>query len=151
MAWNPKTPGRGNKAMLVREDRLLDRIRRWETQPLDRGRGDPQRTIDSVIRHLQRLLNTHQGSAPIADDYGIPDFTNYLQGGRDAIVGVESAIRQVIESYEPRLTAIRVQYVAPEEGVPTLRFQVQARLRMESKLVFLETWIGPDGKISVKG
>jgi type VI secretion system protein len=136
---------------LVREDRLLDRIRRWETQPLDRGRGDPQRTIDSVIRHLQRLLNTHQGSVPIAADYGIPDFTQYLQGGRDAVVGVESAIRQVIESYEPRLTDVRVQYVTPEEGVPTLRFQVQARLRVESKRVFLETWIGADGKIGVKG
>jgi type VI secretion system protein len=132
-------------------DRLLDRIRRWETQPLWRDRDDTQKTIDSVIRHLQRLLNTHQGSVMIADDYGIPDLTHYLQGGQDAVMDVEAAIRKVIESYEPRLTGVRVHYMTPEEGVPTLRFQVQARLRTESKLVFLETWVGSDGKVEVKG
>lgn len=132
-------------------DRLLDRIRRWETQPTWRDRGDLQKTIDSVIHHLQRLLNTHQGSVPIAGDYGLPDFTTFVHGGPDSIPAVESAIRQVIESYEPRLTAVRVHYLPPEEGIPTLRFQVQARLRTESRLVYLETWIGSDGKIDVKG
>ena len=135
----------------MREERLLERLRRWEAEPLSRGREDPKRTIDSVVRHLQRLLNTHQGSVEIAADYGIPDFMHFLQGGPKAALDVETAIRDVIEKYEPRLTGVRVRYIALEDGMPTLRFQIQARLSVDAKSVLLETIVGPDGRIQVKG
>ena len=40
----------------MREERLMERVRRWEQQPPGRGRENPQRTIESVVRHLQQLL-----------------------------------------------------------------------------------------------
>src|SRR5687768_14487239 len=135
----------------MREERLLERLRRWEAEPLSRKREDAQRTIDSVVRHLQRLLNTHQGSVEIAADYGVPAFMHFMQGGPKAAVSVEAAIRDVIEKYEPRLTGVRVRYVALEEGMPTLRFQVQARLQRHDQGVLLETIVAPDGKIQVRG
>ena len=135
----------------MREDRLLERIRRYEQEPLGRGSDQPRRAIDSVVRHLQRLLNTHQGSAQIAEDYGIPDFAHLLQGGPDAPVDVEIVIRDVIEKYEPRLAAVRVRYAAHDNEKLTHRFDVQAKLRIDARPVYLETLVGLDGSVRVKG
>jgi type VI secretion system protein len=104
-----------------------------------------------VIRHLQRLLNTRQGSAPIAEDYGIPDLTHFMQRVPETAGDMENAIREVIEKYEPRLMSVRVRYVPLEENELTLRFQVQAKMRTDAKPVLLETWVGPDGKMDVRG
>src|ERR1019366_4505381 len=133
----------------MREERLLDRLRRWETMPPGRGREDPRKVMDSVVAHLQRLLNTRQGSVQIAPQYGIPDFMHVLQGGPEASLDMESAIRAVIDTYEPRLTAVRVTYMPAEGGGTSLRFHIQAKLRLDSKPVVLETLMGPDGHVQV--
>jgi len=135
----------------MREERLLERIRRWEEEPSGRGRENPKRTIDSVVRHLQRLLNTRQGSAQIAEDYGSPDFAHLLQGGPEAPVDVETVIRDVIEKYEPRLTGVRVRYAAHDDEKLTHRFDVQARIQGDARPIYLETLVGLDGHIQVKG
>jgi type VI secretion system protein len=135
----------------MREERLLERIRRWEQEPLGRGREDLKRAIESVVRHLQRLLNTRQGSVPIADDYGIPDLMHFMQRIPETAGDMENAIREVIEKYEPRLMNVRVRYVPPEENELLLRFQVQARMRKDAKPVLFETLLGPDGKMDVRG
>ncbi len=129
----------------------MERIRRWEKEPLGRDRENPRRAIDSVVRHLQRLLNTRQGSASIADDYGIPDFTHLLRGGPGAPGEVENAIRNVIEKYEPRLAGVRVRYVAQSDDNLTHRFDVQAKLRTDARPVYLETVLTSDGRIQVQG
>ena len=135
----------------MREERLLERLRRWEKEPLGRGREDPRKVIDSVIAHLRRLLNTRQGSVPIAPDYGIPDFMHVLQGGPEASLDMESALRAVIEAYEPRLAGVRVTYMAVDDVGSPLRFNIQAKLRMDAKPILLETSMGPDGHIQVSG
>ena len=135
----------------MREERLLERIRRWEKEPFGRGREDPRKVIDSVVAHLRRLLNTRQGSVQIAHDYGIPDLMHLLQAGPDASHGVETALRQVVEAYEPRLAGVRVTYMPAEDGLGPLRFNIQAKLRMDSKPVVLETSMGPDGHVQVSG
>jgi type VI secretion system protein len=135
----------------MREERLLERVRRWEQQPPGRGRENPQRTIESVVRHLQQLLNTRQGSVQIGEDYGIPDFAQILQGGPDAPSDVEIVIRDVIEKYEPRLTGVRVNYSTHDDEKLTHRFDVQAKLRVDARPVYLETLVGLNGHVCVKG
>src|ERR1017187_7815768 len=115
MRSRPKTPGKGSDREFMREDRLLERLRRWETSPLGRGREDPRKVMDSVVGHLQRLLNTRQGSVQIAPSYGIPDFMHVLQGGPEASLDMESAIRAVIEAYEPRLAGVRVTFIPADD------------------------------------
>jgi type VI secretion system protein len=61
------------------EERLLERIRSWKNEPQRRSRGEPRRQIDSIVAHLQRILNTRQGNVPIADGYGVPDLTDSVQ------------------------------------------------------------------------
>jgi len=135
----------------MREQRLLERIRTREKDPLRREGDDPRRISDSVVTHLQRILNTRQGNVPIADDYGIPDFLDFLTAFPESIKGLERTIRQVIQKYEPRLKSIRVQFIPGEENVLSLRFQIIARLSTESKTeVYFETVVDSDGKIRVK-
>jgi type VI secretion system protein len=135
----------------MREERLLERIRRWEQESASRGPDNPQRAIASVIRHLQQLLNTRQGSAEIAADYGIPDFAQLLQGGPDAPSDVEVVLRDIVEKYEPRLAGVRVRYTAHDDNRLTHRFDVQARLRSDERPVYLETLVDLDGHVHVKG
>ena len=107
--------------------------------------------MDSVVLHLQRLLNTRQGSVPIAPSYGIPDFMHVLQGGPEASLDMESAIRAVIEAYEPRLAGVRVTFMPNDDNRLSLRFHIQAKLRLDSKPVVLETLMGADGHVQVSG
>ena len=136
----------------MREQRLLERIRSWEREPATRSREDPKKTIDSVVNHLQRILNTRQGSVPIAGDYGVPDFTDALRNYPESVRDCERSIRQMIQKYEPRLKAIRVHFLPPDEEVLALRFQIAAQLAIDNEKipVQFESHVGTDGKIEVK-
>jgi type VI secretion system protein len=135
----------------MREERLLERIRTWERDPARRGVEDPQRISDSVLAHLQRILNTRQGNVPIAEDYGVPEFTEYLHLGAEAYRELEKVLRTTIQKYEPRLKGVRVTFVPQEEDRFNLQFQVVARLASAPQLqVRFETTIGSDGKIRLK-
>jgi type VI secretion system protein len=136
----------------MKEERLLDRIRSWEKRPILRNREDPRRVTDSVLRHLQRLLNTKEGNVPIAEDYGVPDFTDFLHSYPDSVREMERTLRLVIQKYEPRLKAVRVSFVPQDESALSLSFQITARLSTEEKTqVLFETRVDSEGKIEVRG
>jgi type VI secretion system protein len=136
----------------MREERLLDRIRGWEKRPILRNREDPRRVTDSVLRHLQRLLNTKEGNVPIAPDFGVPDFTDFLHSYPDSVREMERTLRLVIQKYEPRLKAVRVSLIPQDESALSLSFQITARLSMEEKTqVLFETRVDSEGKIEVRG
>jgi type VI secretion system protein len=100
----------------MRDERLLERIYLLEKDPDRREGHDTTRQINSILNHLQRVLNTKQGSVLIADDYGIPDFTN-LPGAfsTGSTHEVERIIKNVIEKYEPRLTKVRARFIPKGE------------------------------------
>ena len=135
----------------MREDRLLERIRSWEREPHRRAQEDPKRIIDSVLNHLQRILNSRQGSTPIAEDYGVPDFTEFLRRYPDSLNDFERSIRQTIQKYEPRLRAVRVRLIPQEDDAFSLRFQIAAKLATEEykESVRFGSLVDSDGKISV--
>ncbi len=147
----------------MREERLLERLRAWEKEPTRRGKEDPRRIIDSVIRHLQRILNTKHGNVPIADDYGTPDFTDFFltlpKTEANPKREIEKMIRLAIQKYEPRLQGVRVSLLEGEDGEAdlqtdplTIRFQITGRLVTASKnQVFLETIVDNEGKVNIVG
>ena len=136
----------------MREERLFERIQTWEKEPARREKEDPQRVIDSILRHLKRILNTKQGNVPIADDYGIPDFTDSLNDLTGSVREMEKTLRIAIQKYEPRLKAVKVSFISQEEDLLSLRFQIAARLTSESKTqVLFETHMDPDGKVTIRG
>lgn len=136
----------------MREERLLERIRSWKKEPLRRGKEEPRRVIDSVLRHLRRILNTKQGNVLIAEDYGVPDFSDFLNALPDSIRDIERNIRTAIQKYEPRLSGVRVNFIPQEEDPLSLRFQIMARLAMDAKTqVSIETIVDADGKVEIRG
>jgi type VI secretion system protein len=136
----------------MREDRLLERIRAWQKEPRKRAREDPKRVVDSVLNHLQRILNTRQGSVPIGEDYGVPDFTDLAMVYPGGVRDFERSITQTIQKYEPRLKAVRVRFVPPEEDLLSVRFQISGRLATEdhNEPVMFQSIVGSNGKISIR-
>jgi type VI secretion system protein len=136
----------------MNENRLIERIRAWESGPLRRRGKDPKRMIDSIIGHLERILNTRQGNAHIAADYGIPDFTDFKSAFPEAHRDLERSIRQTVQKYEPRLTSVRVKFIPRTDDVLTVSFQIVARLILEGRkdAVVFESILDSDGKIRIR-
>jgi type VI secretion system protein len=136
----------------MREERLLERIHNKEVDPDRREGNDPARQTGSILNHLQRILNTKQGSVPTEEDYGMPDFTD-LPGAfsTGATHDVEKILKNVIQKYEPRLTKVRITLDPQKEDVLSLRFKVQAQLATEGgSPVTFETVVDAGGKITVR-
>jgi len=136
----------------MREERLLERILNIELNPDRREGNDPVRQIRSVMSHLQRILNTRQGSVPIAEDYGMPEFTD-LPGAfsTGATHEVERILKNAIQKYEPRLNRLQVAFETQEEDLLSLRFKIEAQLALEGGgSVAFETVVDAGGKITVK-
>ncbi len=108
---------------------LLERIRHLEEKPAERGRRDVSGGVRSIINYLKKVLNTRQGSVPVADDFGMPDITNF-QGDdiTTAAKEIESIISQVIQKYEPRLQNVHVSFVPHEANMMSLRFKLEAEM-----------------------
>lgn len=116
-----------------------------------RGGENRNRCIDSIHAHLQRILNTRQGNVPIAEDYGVPDFLNFLQSFPDSLHQIEASIRTAINRYEPRLTGTSVTFIPREDDDLTLRFQINANLATAGdRQVLLETVVDTEGRVCVR-
>ena len=137
----------------MHEERLLERIRNIERNPGQRGAVDSVSTVQSVMNHLRRILNTRQGSALIAQDFGVPDFTNLGSTfGQDTIPDIQKAITDVILRYEPRMRRVAVTYVPMAGDELGVLFKLEGSIDTETKSipVVFETVIDPDGKVRVK-
>ena len=113
----------------MHEDRLLERIGNLEREPADRTRRDISFILQSITGHLRRILNTHRGSALIAEDYGMPEFTQFH--GEDVThfrERIAAAIRDTIQKYEPRLESVRVSYAPETDKDLLLRFRLEAEV-----------------------
>ena len=134
----------------MREERLLERLRAIEESPGRREAGNPNRMMESIMRHLGRILNTRQGSAPTVPDLGIPDFTN-LPGESDAesVQEIERAIRSVIRKYEPRLAQPRIEYLARDDLAVSLRFKITAVLSEDRTPVVFNTAVSDNGRVVI--
>lgn len=136
----------------MREKRLLERLRAIEEDPDWRGESDPKIAIVSVLDHLGKILNTRQGSAQIAADYGVPDFTSIASSfGTDSLPEIEEAIAKVISKYEPRLVGVKINFEPRADRPFMIAFKLTARVRVEGREmpVVFETVLNPDGHITV--
>ena len=136
----------------MREEQLLDRIRLQAKEPARRVTEDPKRVVHSIRDHLERILNTRKGSVGIADDYGISDFSLIMDGHPDSLRDFARATQQTIQKYEPRLKAVRVEFIHREEGSFSVSFKIIARLAAAPKKdpIVFRSLLYSDGKISIR-
>lgn len=133
-------------------ERLLERLQILGGNSDAEAEDPTSGELKSVIRHLQKLLNTRQGSVQIAPDYGVPDMTN-IPG--ESITGagrrMERVLMDVLRRFEPRLTSISIQMDEREHSVLELRFKLEARLTRQPDVpVVFETVINNSGNVTIK-
>jgi type VI secretion system protein ImpF len=97
----------------------------------------------AVLRDLEDLLNTRRTAVglPEALDevsssivaYGLPDISSAEAGSTSSRQDVATAIRSVIDRFEPRIQDVSVILLNPEDDITTqsVRFRVDARLAVD--------------------
>ncbi|MFP4451882.1 MAG: type VI secretion system baseplate subunit TssE [Desulfobacterales bacterium] len=132
--------------------RLLERLRAYEMDPDHRGMFNAELAMNSVLDHLKALLNTRQGSAMIAEDLGLPDFTNMIRAFDDMTYDELAVhIQTVLEKYEPRMKNIHIEVLPRDDKVLKLKFKIEGKLgapRSDIDISF-ETVVDPEGKIDL--
>jgi type VI secretion system protein len=101
---------------------------------------------------LIKILNMRQGSAPIATDLGMPDFTSIAGSlNADSLPEMEEALTRVITKYEPRLAGVKVNFEPQQDRPFMIAFKLAARVRVEGREmpVVFETVLNSDGHITV--
>jgi len=115
--------------------------------------GTGQRRIDtvqSVLEHLQVLLNTCVGECVTVPEFGLTDFSDIVHELPHGVHKIQQSIRTVILKYEPRLKNVSARFI-PSDEPRLLRFEVVARLNDESRsVVRLKTQMTSGGKVSVE-
>jgi type VI secretion system protein len=108
---------------------------------------------ESVLKHLQRMLNTRQGHVLVQPEYGMPDVTEFVQTLPEMVNAVQKAIKNSIQKFEPRLRNPTITFVPSEFYQTELRFEITAELvtQKEEASVFFETEVSPSGEIRIKG
>jgi type VI secretion system protein len=136
----------------MNEQRLLERIAN-----LGDGRARSHQThvevlVESIRAHLQRILNTRQGSVPIDPNFGVPDFTNLVGS---SITGttqeIAASITRMVARYEPRLKAVQVSLAESGSEVLSLSFTLEGRIEVSDKTipVRLATRVSASGRVAL--
>ncbi len=124
-----------------------------EIDPDRRDVADPVQVVNSILAHLRLILNTQQGNAQIAPDFGVPDYTSMIgTTGLDAVRDIEASMTEVILKYEPRLESVKIEFIPDKDTPLALLFKLQATLSLEDREmpVVFETVLDPDGRIMIK-
>lgn len=133
---------------------IFEKLRLIEKNP-NIINNDSSLSIDSILEHLRNILNTRRGSVLIADNYGMPDLTNFPgENLGEAVLELERIMRVTIEHYEPRLRNIHINYNPDASDALTLKFGLSAVLVDDdfgiNHPIFLETTITSDGMVKVE-
>lgn len=123
-------------------DRLLDDEPGARREPLPRRAQNLRQLKKAVTRDLEALLNTRQEmlrelpaeftalSRSILT-YGLPDFTAFGLLNTHDRNRIRRVLEQAVATYEPRLARVRVTLEPPREYDRSMRFRIEALLRVE--------------------
>jgi type VI secretion system protein len=88
-------------------------------------------TESAVTEHLVRMLNTRQGSCLTCPDYGLIEVSEVLYDFPDAIGIVQRALKNSIQTYEPRLKNVQVRHIKNDfANEMVLQFEITAQLQL---------------------
>jgi len=123
-------------------DRLLDDEPEVSRESLPNRFQNVFQLKKAVARDLEALLNTRQelleevpseftevGRSLVT--YGLPDFSSFSLLNINDRNRIRRALEQAIATFEPRFERVRVNLEPPREQDRTLRFRIEALLRLE--------------------
>jgi type VI secretion system protein len=111
---------------------LLSRIERAaDPNSNERYTSRDSEVESAVAQHLARLLNTRQGSCLTCPDYGLIEVSEVLYDFPDAIGIMQRALKNTIQTYEPRLKNIQVRHLKNDLAAEMiLQFEITAQLTL---------------------
>lgn len=117
---------------------------------VDNRRATENDVRDSVLAHLKVMCSTRQGTMITCPDFGVCDVSELLHAFPDAIADMARSIRHTIQTYEPRLAAVRIRHIPSEDM--TLRFEITAQLAVGfgKQRVAFETSVDASRQVSVR-
>jgi type VI secretion system protein ImpF len=123
-------------------DRLIGSDRKWDgTRP--RSWNESLDLVKrSLLRDLQWILNTRQISEPVGEPYellsksiinfGLPDITALSADSSETPARLRRFIEEAIETFEPRLTDVRVTLSNPGGSKDRrVQFLIEAELKLD--------------------
>ncbi len=134
------------------KERLLERVTNMERDSSYRPEvlsADVE--LQSILKYIQNILSTKQGSAIISYDFGIPDVTNFHDKSYGQYIkDMENSLIKTILKFEPRLENVKVIYDEQNEKTTMMHFKIQAQLKNYKDIdVVFQTVINPDGKVVI--
>jgi len=106
----------------------------------ERLSGDAQRrggwrredcAMASVAAHLAKMLSTRAGSVQTLPDYGLPDLNDMRLSLHDSLNHARLVIERFIETYEPRLSDVRVVAEPRNDDRLRLSFCIEGVLEID--------------------
>lgn len=136
----------------MRNTRLLERIRQMGKSSHRESSFDSEILKQSILSHLNQILNTRQGSAIIGQEYGMPDFSASIRSfdSKD-IEYMEENIREVITKYEKRLKNIQIIFTPDKSQPLNITFHISGDLvgGRERNNISFQTILSSQGRVTV--
>lgn len=106
----------------------------------------------SVAAHLAKMLSTRAGSVQTLSDYGLPDLNDMRLSLHDALSQAREAIEGFIETYEPRLSNVRVKPLPRDHNPLKLAFSIEGLLEVEGvrRQVSFAARLDGSGQVRIK-
>ncbi len=82
----------------------------------------------SILNSLQKMLNVRKGSLVTSEDYGIPDFSEFVSQFPDAINKLKLSIRDFLLSFEPRIQSVQITHEPDIDKPLELKFSVVTKV-----------------------
>ncbi|MCS2159420.1 type VI secretion system baseplate subunit TssE [Scandinavium sp. H11S7] len=102
---------------------LFERIQ-GEGRPSSRSRLSG--LIRSIQQHLNEVLNSRPGGCQSAIGLGVVDFNDATATTSDFRTSIERAIKECIEGFEPRISAVTVESLISDADPLLLSFHISA-------------------------
>lgn len=113
-------------------------------QPVGEAVLGEEARIRSVLANLDRLLNARRGAVGHLPDHGLPDISEVYRDMPDSIALLQQAIKETIETYEPRLTRVQVQHRSTDQPSMRLVFLISGALTGGARVRFQTTFSSTD-------
>ena len=117
---------------MFQERTLLERLRKPAQGP-QTMHEDAGALMRSILRNMNRILNSRAGQFPAQPDYGIPSPSEIAHAYPDSVKVVQRRMRECIEKYEPRLKDVQVTQIESDEQIGGAIRDLKSALRGEDE------------------
>ncbi|WP_207386706.1 type VI secretion system baseplate subunit TssE, partial [Legionella quinlivanii] len=142
------------KESLVRGERLTERLRRWarkDSKSLDQS--EPEILVESIRKHIEQILSTRQGNAPIDENYGLSQspalVEDYSLARKEELA---EHLSHLIKTYEPRVAQVRISnlIINPDKQLITCHIDGTLKKPFEEISVYFTTILTSHGRVIVR-